>query len=172
MALSVATLEAGIPTIRQRLHTQTLRFWICIDKLDNSHIHAKLARTEYRKSFSSPLRKAARLLRKLQAKQAAKIPAAGYDPLSPRVTAVQPMSTSYGGHCSAYGISTKSIVSCVTRSTSQLTTGNRVPGSRLEQSAIGNSPHFLANSGTTSSKVFQQLSLPPIRRPLSERMAT
>lgn len=44
MGLTVAVIEAGIPTLRQRLHEQTLRFWIGIHKLDKSHIHYKLAK--------------------------------------------------------------------------------------------------------------------------------
>ncbi|CAD0055397.1 unnamed protein product [Aureobasidium pullulans] len=46
LGLDVAVLEAGIPSLRQRLHEQTLRFWISIQKLEASHIHAKLAKTK------------------------------------------------------------------------------------------------------------------------------
>lgn len=44
MGLNAAVMEAGIATTRQRLHEQTLRFWIGIHKLDDSHIHYKLAK--------------------------------------------------------------------------------------------------------------------------------
>lgn len=46
MGLGVAVMEASTQTIQERLHRQTLRFWIGIQKLDSSHIHAKLAKTK------------------------------------------------------------------------------------------------------------------------------
>jgi hypothetical protein len=84
MGLNAAVMEAGIPTLRQRLHEQTLRFWMGIHKLDDSHIHHKLAKYKGKKRFSSPLRKAAVLFRNLKACQADKIPAVGYEPWAPK----------------------------------------------------------------------------------------
>jgi ribonuclease HI len=82
MGLDVAVLEAGIPSLQQRLHEQTLRFWISIQKLEVSHIHAKLAKTKPIRRFNSPLRKAAGLFRELNANRAEKIPAIGCEPWS------------------------------------------------------------------------------------------
>ena len=84
LGLDVAVLEAGIPSLRQRLHEQTLRFWISIQKLEASHIHAKLAKTKPIKRFNSPLRKAAALFKELHANRAEKIPAIGCEPWSPK----------------------------------------------------------------------------------------
>jgi ribonuclease HI len=83
MGLDFAVLEAGIPSLQQRLHEQTLRFWISIQKLEASHIHAKLAKTKPIRRFDSPLRKAAGLFRELDANRAEKIPAIGCEPWSP-----------------------------------------------------------------------------------------
>ncbi|CAD0055227.1 unnamed protein product [Aureobasidium pullulans] len=84
LGLDVAVLEAGIPSLRQRLHEQTLRFWISIQKLEASHIHAKLAKTKPIKRFNSPLRKTAALFKELHANRADKIPAIGCEPWSPK----------------------------------------------------------------------------------------
>jgi hypothetical protein len=70
--LYVAVLEAGIPSLQQRLHEQTLRFWIAIQKLDASHIFAKLAKTKPIKRFNSPSWKAAALFKALDANRAGK----------------------------------------------------------------------------------------------------
>ena len=84
LGLDVAVLEAGIPSLQQRLHEQTLRFWISIQKLETSHIHAKLAKTKPIKRFNSPLRKAAGLFKELNANRAKKISAVGSEPWSPK----------------------------------------------------------------------------------------
>ena len=80
MGLDVAVLEAGISSLQQRLHEQTLRFWISIQKLEDSHIHAKLAKTKPIRRFISPLRKAAALFKELNANRAKKIPNIGCEP--------------------------------------------------------------------------------------------
>lgn len=80
MGLNAAVMEAGIATARQRLHEQTLRFWIGIHKLDDSHIHYKLAKYKGKRRFSSPLRKAATLFKNIKAHQADKIPTVGSEP--------------------------------------------------------------------------------------------
>ncbi|KAG9801086.1 hypothetical protein KCU95_g30, partial [Aureobasidium melanogenum] len=82
LGLDVAVLEAGIPSLQQRLYEQTLRFWISIQKLEASHIHAKLAKTKPIKRFNSPLRKAAALFKEFNANRAEKIPAIGCEPWS------------------------------------------------------------------------------------------
>lgn len=84
MGLNVAVIEAGIATTRQRLHEQTLRFWIGIHKLDDSHIHHKLAKYKGKKRFTSPLRKAAVLFKSIKARQADKIPTVGCEPWVPK----------------------------------------------------------------------------------------
>jgi ribonuclease HI len=84
MGLDVAVLEAGIPSLQQRLHEQTLRFWISIQKLEDSHIHARLAKTKPIRRFNSPLRKAAGLFKELNANRSEKIPAVGCEPWSPK----------------------------------------------------------------------------------------
>jgi len=84
LGLDVAVLEAGIPSLQQRLHEQTLRFWISIQKLEASHIHAKLAKAKPIKRFNSTLRKAAALFKELDANRAEKIPATGCEPWSPK----------------------------------------------------------------------------------------
>jgi hypothetical protein len=68
--------------LQQRLHEQTLRFWISIQKLEVLHIHAKLAKTKPIRRFNSPLRKAAGLFKELNANRAKKIPAIGCEPWS------------------------------------------------------------------------------------------
>jgi ribonuclease HI len=70
--------------LQQRLHAQTLRFWISIQKLEDSHICAKLAKTKPIRRFNSPLRKAAGLFREFNANRAEKIPAIGCEPWSPK----------------------------------------------------------------------------------------
>ena len=80
MGVNVAVMEAGIATTRQRLHEQTLRFWIGIHKLDDSHIHHKLAKYKGTRRFLSPLRKAARLFKSIKAHQADKIPTVASEP--------------------------------------------------------------------------------------------
>jgi ribonuclease HI len=84
LGLDVAVLEAGISSLQQRLHEQTLRFWISIQKLEDSHIHAKLAKTKPIRRFISPLRKAAALFKELNANRAEKIPNIGCEPWSPK----------------------------------------------------------------------------------------
>jgi hypothetical protein len=74
LGLDVAVLEAGIPSLQQRLYEQTLGFWIAIQILDASHIHANLAKTKPIKRFNSPLRKAAALFKELDANRAGKYP--------------------------------------------------------------------------------------------------
>lgn len=56
MGVNAAVTEAGITNLRQRLHEQTLRFWMGIHKVDDSHIHHKLAKYKGKKRFPSPLR--------------------------------------------------------------------------------------------------------------------
>ena len=59
VALPIAEAEAGIPSLRQRLHDSTLRFWIGLHRLHTSHPHFKLIRRTRRvKRFLSPLQKA------------------------------------------------------------------------------------------------------------------
>lgn len=58
---NVAVLEAEIPSLQQKLHEQTFRFWNANQKLNTSHTHAKLAKTKPKKRLASPLRKAAAL---------------------------------------------------------------------------------------------------------------
>ncbi|KAH0182327.1 hypothetical protein KCV03_g10365, partial [Aureobasidium melanogenum] len=77
LGLDVAVLEAGISSLQQRLHEQTLRFWISIQRLEDSHIHAKLAKTKPIRRFNSPLRKAAGLFEGLNAHRAEKISTIG-----------------------------------------------------------------------------------------------
>ena len=84
MGLNTAVMEASIATTRQRLHEQTLRFWIGIHKLDESHIHHKLAKYKGKKRFMSPLRKAAVLFKSIKARQADKIPTVGCEPWVPK----------------------------------------------------------------------------------------
>ncbi|KAG9511564.1 hypothetical protein KCV07_g10085, partial [Aureobasidium melanogenum] len=84
LGLDVAVLEAGISSLEQRLHEQTLRFWISIQRLETSHIHAKLAKTKPIKRFNSPLRKAAALFKELNANRAEMIPAVGRETWSPK----------------------------------------------------------------------------------------
>jgi ribonuclease HI len=78
-------MEAGIPTLRQRLHKQTLKFWIDIHKLDKSHVHFKLAKYKGKRRSPSPLRTAAVLFRDIKAEQADKIPAVGCKPWGSKV---------------------------------------------------------------------------------------
>ena len=85
MGLNAAVMEAGIATTRERLHEQTLRFWIGIHKLDNSHIHHKLAKYKGKRRFQSPLRKAAVLFKNIKAYQADKIPTVGSEPWASKV---------------------------------------------------------------------------------------
>lgn len=80
MGRNVAVIEAGISTLRQRLHDQTFRFWIGIHKRDDSHMHAKLAKHKSKKRFPSPLRKAAVLFKSIKASRAEMIPAVGCEP--------------------------------------------------------------------------------------------
>lgn len=54
MAMAVAEVEAGVLSIRQRLHEQTIRFWIGIHKLNGSHPHSKLAKTKGTRRFLVP----------------------------------------------------------------------------------------------------------------------
>jgi hypothetical protein len=68
--------------LQQRLYAQTLRFWISIQKLEDSHICAKLAKTKPIRRFNSPLRKAAGLFREFNANRAKKIPTIGCEPWS------------------------------------------------------------------------------------------
>jgi ribonuclease HI len=84
MGLNAAVMEAGIVTTRQRLHEQILRFWIGIHKLDESHIHHKLAKYKGKKRFISPLRKAAILFKSIKARQTDKIPTVGCEPWVPK----------------------------------------------------------------------------------------
>jgi hypothetical protein len=67
MGLNAAIIEAGIATTRERLHKQTLRFWIGIYKLDDSHIHYKLAKYKGKRRFLSPLRRATILFKNVKA---------------------------------------------------------------------------------------------------------
>jgi hypothetical protein len=67
LGLDVAVLEAGIPSLQQRLHEQTLRSWLATQKLDASHIFAKLAKTKPIKRLNSPPRRAAALCKALDA---------------------------------------------------------------------------------------------------------
>ena len=84
MAMAVAEVEAGIPSIRQRLHDQTLRFWISIHKLNRSHPHSKLAKTKGTRRFLSPLGKAAMMFRSIRAERAAPLPVVGCEPWCPK----------------------------------------------------------------------------------------
>jgi hypothetical protein len=85
MGLNAAVMEAGIATTRERLHEQTLRFWIGIHKLDDSHIHYKLAKYKGKRRFPSPLRKAAVLFENIKAHQADKIPTVGSEPWASKI---------------------------------------------------------------------------------------
>jgi hypothetical protein len=80
--LDDAVFDAGISSSQRRLHEQTLRIWISIQKLEASHIHAKLAKTKPIKRFNSRLRKAAALSEDFIANRAEKIPAIGCEPWS------------------------------------------------------------------------------------------
>ncbi|KAH0023405.1 hypothetical protein KCU78_g5426, partial [Aureobasidium melanogenum] len=60
------------------------KFWIGIHKLDDSHIHHKLAKYKGKKRFMSPLRKAAVLSKSIKARQADKIPTVGCEPWVPK----------------------------------------------------------------------------------------
>jgi hypothetical protein len=74
---NLAAIEAKIPNLRQRLHNYTLRFWVRIHKLDNSHIRAKPPKYKGKKRCPLPLRKATVLLKDLRAGRANKIRATG-----------------------------------------------------------------------------------------------
>jgi ribonuclease HI len=84
MAINVAVIEAGIPSMQKRLLEQSLRFYIGIHKLDSSHIHAKLAKSKHKRRFASPLRKAAVMFKEIEATRAEKIPAVGCKPWGPK----------------------------------------------------------------------------------------
>jgi ribonuclease HI len=59
------------------------QFWIGIQKLDSSHIHARLAKTKPTRGFVSPLKKAAKLSKELHVNRAEKIPAVACEPWVP-----------------------------------------------------------------------------------------
>jgi ribonuclease HI len=70
VAIAIAEAEAGIPSLRQRLHDQTTRFWIGLHRLEASHPHHKLVRnTGVVRRFQSPLRKAVVLFSSLRAER-------------------------------------------------------------------------------------------------------
>lgn len=66
MGINVAVIGTGISSLQKRLLEQSLRFYIGIHKLDSSHIHAKLAKLKHRRRFTSPLRKAAVMFKKIE----------------------------------------------------------------------------------------------------------
>jgi hypothetical protein len=77
MGINVAVIEAGILSLQRRRLGQTLRLYIGIHRLDSSNLHARLAKIKNTKRFTSPLRKAAAMFKKIKAGRAEKIPAVG-----------------------------------------------------------------------------------------------
>ena len=84
MGMNVAVIEAGISSLQKRLLEQSLRFYVSIHKLDSSHIHTKLAKSKHKRRFTTPLRKAAVMVKTIEASRAEKIPAVGCEPWGPK----------------------------------------------------------------------------------------
>ena len=87
VSIIIAEAEAGIKAIRQRLLDQMLNFWISIQKLDDTHPHAKLAKRQEGKRFCSPIGKAAEMFKNISATKMQRIPTILCSPwgLKPRV---------------------------------------------------------------------------------------
>ena len=67
VALPIAEAEAGIVSLRQRLHDSTVRFWIGLHRLHSHHPHFKLIRRRrVVKRYLSPLQKASSLFQALK----------------------------------------------------------------------------------------------------------
>jgi hypothetical protein len=64
----------------QSSSTEALKFWIRIQKLDSSHIHARLAKIRPTRRLAPLLKKAPRFFRESHANRAEKIPTETCEP--------------------------------------------------------------------------------------------